>query len=372
MMKDKNNPVLSIALIYGGRSGEHEVSRRSAASLFQHLDRNQYRVIPMGISRRGLWYLQPIPEDFQEAVLPLSEEPAQRLSFTPGQGFSSAAGEEIPVDFAFPIVHGTYGEDGTLQGFLEILGIPYAGGRVLGSALGMAKDTVKEVWEHAGLPVVPWHRLTRTQESSPQKKEAFCRLCEEEFGYPLFIKPIEAGSSVGVSRAENRDEMETAITQALRYDLALMAEPEIKGREIECSVIGNEAPIAFPPGEIKPSHTFYDYEAKYIDPDGAELMIPSPLPAAIAEDVQNLARQAFSAARLTGFSRVDFFYCEDSGELYLNEINTLPGFTSISMFPALCAEGGLDYSRLLDELIRYGIAAHEASRSREVGGDYVL
>ncbi len=361
---------LTLAVLYGGRSGEHEVSLRSAASIIRHLSPQGYTVVPIGITREGLWYRQDWDPDLPNRLpdrMPLETSPGRLVAAVPGRGLAEASsGKILPIDTAFPIVHGTYGEDGTLQGFLETAGIPYTGGGVLGSALGMDKGRVKDLWTQAGLPVVPYRQISRDSMESRDKWEAFAEDVERAFGYPLFVKPVQAGSSVGVSRVEDRTCLQKAVREAAEYDLAVMAEPEIQGREIECSVIGNGAPIAFPPGEIAPREGFYDYRTKYEDPDGAKLLIPSPLPEETANAVRNLAREAYLRAGLCGFSRVDFFYREREGDLLLNEINTLPGFTSISMFPMLCAEGGVEYSRLLDQIIEYGLQTHQQRTARRL------
>jgi len=343
---------LNIALVYGGKSGEHEVSLRSAAAIALHLNESKYTLTLIGVSKTGKWYLQA-PLNREEVTaskkLPLIEEEEEKLSILPGEGIFHQD-RKLPVDLVFPIVHGTFGEDGRMQGLLEMAEVPYAGAGVLGSAVGMDKDRVKALWERAGLPVVPYLAF-RKAHSQAKMQEAV-----DTWGFPLFIKPTCAGSSVGVSRADNRAQLEQAVTTAFQYDGKVMIEPCVEAREVECSVLGNQDPRVFVPGEIVPQgHTFYDYEAKYLDPDGANLLIPAPLSQAQQDRVQQLARQAYISAECRGFARVDFFLDKKSEEFYLNEINTLPGFTEISMYSMLADASGLPYDQLLDEIIQLGL-----------------
>lgn len=341
---------ISVALLYGGRSGEHEVSLRSAASVYKHLDREKYYIHLIGISLAGVWYLQNPPGEVEE-ILPIEEDSQQMISIVPGKGFSSNKGP-IAVDAVLPILHGTFGEDGTLQGLLEIADLPYAGADVGGSYLSMDKDITKIIWQHHGLPVVPFRSVRKAEcEAEGFSWSALLDEMKEKFGMPLFVKPSQCGSSVGVSRVDSDEKFQDAMKEALRFDNKVLVEPAVDAREIECSVLGNENPRAFPPGELQPSHDFYDYEAKYIDPDGAALIIPADLEKKDAHKVREIAVKAYEVLGCSGMSRVDFFMDKTSGELYLNEINTIPGFTSISMFPLLCDAGGLPYPELLDELI---------------------
>ncbi|MBF9016470.1 D-alanine--D-alanine ligase [Oceanispirochaeta sp. M2] len=345
---------MSVALLYGGRSGEHEVSLRSAASVYKHLDREKYYIHLIGISREGVWYLQNPPGEIEE-ILSIEEDSQQMLSVVPGKGLSSNKGP-IAVDAVLPILHGTFGEDGTLQGLLEIADLPYAGAGVGGSYLSMDKDIAKIIWEHHNLPVVPFRSVRKAEcEAENFSWTALLTEIKEKFGMPLFVKPSQCGSSVGVSRVDNEDKFQAAMEEALRFDNKVLVEPAVNAREIECSILGNENPRSFPPGELKPSHEFYDYEAKYLDPDGAALIVPADLEKEDARRVQEIAVKAYEVLGCSGMSRVDFFMDKKTGELFLNEINTIPGFTSISMFPLLCDAGGLPYPALLDEMINLAL-----------------
>ena len=343
---------LNVALLYGGRSGEYEVSLRSAAWFYTHADKKKYNLIFIGITREGVWYLQP--EDIRpgEAGLPLTEDESKTVSAVPGRGLS-AGGGMLPVDIVLPILHGTFGEDGTVQGLLELANLPYTGADVPGCALSIDKEMIKRVWEQAGLPIVPFHTIRRgdwTGTLSDRTREIL-----EPFGMPLFIKPAHTGSSVGVSRAETWEQTAAALDGAFLYDTKVIIEPCITAREIECSVIGNNSPRSFVPGEIVSSHTFYDYQAKYTDPRGAELLIPAPLSEALRVRIESAAREAYGVAGLTGMARVDFFLEVSTDRIYINELNAIPGFTSISMFPRMCENGGMDAKTLVDTLVGLGL-----------------
>jgi D-alanine-D-alanine ligase len=266
-----------------------------------------------------------------------------------------ADGKKLDIDFIFPILHGTFGEDGTIQGLLELADIPYAGSGVMGSSVGMDKEIIKKIWKAAGLDTVPFLSVN-SEESGKTGNYLERALAEAEkmFGYPLFIKPARGGSSVGISRVENRADSLEAVKKAFRFDNRVLIEPAVDAREIECSVIGNLDAEAFVPGEIAPTHEFYDYEAKYIDENGALLIIPANISEEMIARVQKTAVEAYKAAGIEGMARVDFFIDRKSGRLLLNEVNTIPGFTSISMFAKMCEAGGLPYPELLDRLIVLG------------------
>jgi D-alanine-D-alanine ligase len=349
----------SVALLYGGRSGEHEVSLRSAASVYKHIDREKYYIHLIGISRQGTWYLQNAPSTADE-VLSIEEDAQMMISVVPGQGLSSHTGP-ISVDVVLPILHGTFGEDGTLQGLLEIAGLPYVGADVGASYLSMDKDITKIIWMHHNLPVVPFRSIRKNQtEAAGFTWKALLEDLKKEFSLPLFIKPSQCGSSVGVSRVEKDEAFQTAMEKALKYDSKVLIEPAVNAREVECSVVGNDTPRAFPPGELEPSHEFYDYDAKYVDPDGATLVIPAVLSETEALEVRTIAEKAYAVLGCSGMARVDFFMDRNNGNLYLNEINTIPGFTSISMFPLMCESGGLAYTELLDELISLALSKYKS------------
>jgi len=363
---------IRVGLIYGGRSGEHEVSLRSAASVLRHLSPSRYIVELLGITHEGEWYYQP--KTLLKKVLegdelkvqkknPISISPMKGLSFLKSDGTNQA----LEVDIILPILHGTFGEDGTIQGLLEMVGIPYLGSGVLGSSLGMDKEKVKQVWEQAGLPVVPYKvlQLSRSKELPAYSKiEDMWRSWSTILGNPLFVKPSRAGSSVGISKATSPKELEKALSQAALYDTKILAEAGVVAREIECSVIGNLSARAYTPGEVVPNHEFYDYDAKYLDPNGAALLIPAPLPLEVVVRIRDLAERAYRASEARGLARVDFFYDEINDKIWINEINTMPGFTSISMFSKMCEADGLSYSEILDELV--DLAFEEFSRKAEL------
>ncbi len=337
---------IRIAVLFGGRSGEHDVSIRSAASVVQALDREKYDVIPIAITREGRW-LSPsessrlLPADAQGA---LSTEAVVVVSREPG----STSG----VDVVFPVLHGTFGEDGTAQGLLELADVSYVGAGVLASAAGMDKDVMKRLFRERGLAAVDYVALLRGRRAEMISE------VEQRFGYPMFVKPANLGSSVGISKAGDRETLRKALDFAAEFDRKLIVEPAIDGREIECSVLGNDDPQASVPGEITPGADFYSYEAKYLD-DTSELRIPAPLTEAQTKEVQRMAVEAFQAVECSGLARVDFFLEDDTGRILLNEINTMPGFTSISMYPKLWEASGLRYADLVDRLVELAIERHE-------------
>ncbi len=357
----------TIVLLYGGRSGEHEVSLISAASILNHLDRTAYRPILVGISKSGDWLLQEEkPSDpgngdgMQGLDLSLS---GRRVYVCPGAGLvvdSPKGGvEELACDVVFPVLHGTFGEDGSVQGLLESAGLPYVGAGILGSAIGMDKQVTKEILAAEGIPVVD-AVLVRSQDRAGEEfLSTLARKVEGRFGWPCFVKPACSGSSVGTSKAIDAESLAAALEKAFLFDEKALVEEYVQAREIECAVLGNDKIRAFSPGEIIPSHEFYDYEAKYKDPKGATLRVPAPLSPEQAETVRGLAVRAYRALCLEGMARVDFFLDRRTGKLFLNEVNTIPGFTAISMYPMLCKEGGLPYPELIDALIDLAIERFE-------------
>ena len=357
---------LHVVLLYGGPGGEHDVSRLSAASIFRHLDRSRYEVTPVGVDRSGVWYRQgpwfaQIPAG---DALPIETRAGTWLAAVPGQGLlsESAPGlwQSFRVDVVFNIVHGIQGEDGRLQGLLETAGLPATGARVTGSALGMDKVFAKQVWEQHGLPVVPYRvahqRLAR--KDAGYIKRLFNETVEL-LGLPLFVKPANSGSSVGVSKAHDFQSFVQALEVAFAVDEKVLVEQAMNVQEVEVAVLDCPEPTAFGPGEIEPTHEFYDYDAKYLDPQGARLLIPAHVSPTLAETLLATAVAAYRALDVQGFSRVDFFVDKVTGHVYLNEINTLPGFTTISMFPRMAMSQGLSYGEVLDWII------HEAM-NREV------
>ena len=358
---------IRVGILFGGRSGEHDVSLQSAASVINALDRAKYEIVPIGITREGHWRVgsgaaQLLPQVLEhgDPVTP-SVDPAGPKLLSLARA-APAPGSRPEVDVVYPVLHGTYGEDGTVQGLLELADIPYVGAGVLASATGMDKDVMKRLFRDAGLPVVPWQLILRADwESHPG---AVRRRIEGELRYPLFVKPVNLGSSVGISKVHHRRELADALNLAAQYDRKILVEKGIDAREIECSVLGNDAPQASVPGEVVPVNEFYDYEAKYIK-EGSELVIPARLTARQTKRVQEVAIRAFQAIDGAGMGRVDFLLDRKTGKVYLNEINTIPGFTSISMYPKLWEASGIPYSQLLDRLIELALERHrEKSRTR--------
>jgi D-alanine-D-alanine ligase len=349
----------TIAVLYGGRSGEHEVSLVSAASVVRNLDPDKYEVKLIGIDTQGRWFLQG-PQELERcrsgaASLGIQAQASMKIRVLPGGGMGEAlsteGGQSLPVDVVFPVLHGTFGEDGTLQGLLEMADLPYVGAGVLGSAIGMDKEIAKALWIHGGLPTVPYIAIRALEWANKEKRNFLIERAERDFRYPLFVKPSRAGSSVGAAKASDRTALEKAVRGALGWDDKVLIEPFIPAREIECSVTGNDRYEAYTPGEIVPSHEFYDYDAKYTDPDGAKLLIPADLSEAELRTVREIALRAYKIAELSGLARVDFFLNKNTSEILLNEVNTMPGFTTISMFPKMCEASGLAYGELLDRLI---------------------
>jgi D-alanine-D-alanine ligase len=353
-------------VIFGGRSVEHAVSLVSARAIMEALDPARYEVVPIGITRQGRWltsgtrYAIP-PDPSVGGLVVLKSGGAARGGSLRAGGARAARGRGGPgrLDVVFPIVHGTGGEDGALQGLLELAGLPYVGAGVLGSAVGMDKGTMKALFREAGLPIVDY-RLVRRHDFENDAAR-FIHSVEASFGYPCFVKPCNGGSSVGVSKARDRAGLGEAIRLAGRYDRKVLVERAVDGREIECSVLGNDEPEVSVPGEIVPANEFYDYRAKYLDP-GSRLLIPAPIPEEQARAVRDLAARAFKALDLAGMARVDFFVDRATHAVFLNEVNTIPGFTPISMYPKLWEASGLPFDRLVDRLIDLALERHQEKR----------
>jgi D-alanine-D-alanine ligase len=349
---------LRVALIFGGRSAEHEVSLRSCRSVFEAMDREKFEVIPVLISQEGAWYTRPahvsafspLQEVSQKDRLLLSPDPQHRgFLRAPGSG----AADPLPVDVLFPVLHGTYGEDGTLQGLLELANLPYVGCGVLASAVGMDKVLMKAAFRDAGLHVGPFFWFLHSEwRDDPQS--ILQRLSQSHF--PVFVKPANLGSSVGISKVSDMSGFEAAVAMAATYDRKILVEDGIRGRELEVSVLGNDRPAASLPGEVISNAIFYDYEEKYLN-DTAELIIPARLPEGVADEARQVAVAAFKAVDGSGLARIDMFL-EPEGRLVVNEINTLPGFTSVSMYPKLWEASGLPYSNLIDRLIELALERH--------------
>jgi D-alanine-D-alanine ligase len=383
--------------LFGGRSGEHEVSLLSAASVLSAIDKGKYEVVPVGITKQGRWVtaahaerllkgkpsdapeprqlragdpettsaaavlargegvvVPPIPTDHHSALVPF-ETDARDLK---------AAVNPVDVDIIFPVLHGTFGEDGTIQGLLELADIAYVGAGVLGSSAGMDKDVMKRLFRDAGLPIVKHVTVLRRAWRDEPKKVR--KLIEAKLRYPVFVKPANLGSSVGISKVHDSGELAAAMDEASRFDRKLVIEEGVggkkaKAREIECSVLGNDKPIASVAGEVVPIKEFYDYAAKYLD-EGSELILPAKLTAAQEKTIREMAVRAFKAVDCAGLSRVDFLMDPMTDEIFINEINTLPGFTSISMYPKLWAATGVGYSELIDQLIQLALERHKEKK----------
>jgi D-alanine-D-alanine ligase len=386
---------LRVGILFGGRSGEHEVSLLSAASVLNAIDKQKYEVVPIGISKEGRWLTDSHAEQLLRGEKP-SHGSGRHLragdpETTPGAvvlakgeavivppvpqahglvAFESAAvatQKGIDVDVIFPVLHGTFGEDGTIQGLLELADIPYVGAGVLGSAAGMDKDIMKQLFAFAGLEIVKHVTILRSRWEKDSKKVT--KLVESKLKYPVFVKPANLGSSVGISKARHRKELGPAIEEAAKYDRKIVIEQGVggkkhKARELECAVLGNDEPQASTVGEIVPAAEFYDYNAKYID-EGSQPVIPAKISKKQMKEVQGMAIRAFQAVDCSGLARVDFLMDPKSGKLYLNEINTMPGFTSISMYPKMWAASGLEYPKLIDRLIELALERYKEKKKNQ-------
>ncbi len=359
---------LKIAVLFGGRSGEHEVSLASARSILDVLDPQKYKVIQVGITHEGAWLTGENARDLLEkgetrgltpcTILPDPSKPGlYALRFT---DHGTKLEKLTDIDVVFPVLHGTYGEDGTLQGLLEIADLAYVGAGVTGSSVGMDKGVFKDVMRANGIPVVEAIILLRSE--IEKDIQSAIRKAEAVAAYPLFVKPANLGSSVGITKCNSRADLAEGLLEAAAYDRRVLVERGVNGREIEVSVLGNDDPQASVAGEVQPSREFYSYESKYMDGTSA-LLIPASLPAETAEKIRSLAVKAHTAIDCAGMSRVDFFLEKETGEVLLNEINTLPGFTSISMYPKLWEASGLPYTKLVDRLIELALE-RKAERDR--------
>lgn len=381
-----------LGVLFGGRSGEHEVSLLSAASVLNAINKEKYEVVPIGVTKEGRWVSASDAERLlrgegvaheqgrhlragnpeattSAAVLARGESVIvppvpQSHGLVPFESAVPALSHHIDVDVIFPVMHGTFGEDGTVQGLLELADIPYVGAGVLGSAAGMDKDVMKKLFAAEGLPIVKHVTVLRSQwEKEPKKVR---KQVESKLKYPVFVKPANLGSSVGISKAHDRGELGPAIDEAARYDRKIVIEEGVggkkrKARELECAVLGNDEPKASVVGEIVPGAEFYDYNAKYVD-EGSKPLIPAPIPKKLMKQVQEMAVRAFKAVDCSGLARVDFLLDPASKKIYLNEINTMPGFTSISMYPKMWAASGLPYPELIDRLIQLGLKRFEEKK----------
>ncbi len=382
---------LRVGILFGGRSGEHEISLLSAASVLKAINKDKYEVVPIGITKEGRWLTEThaerllrgenLPESGRHlragdpqttpgaAVLAKGEgvivpPMPQSHGLVPFDSAGSTSQKGIDVDVIFPVLHGTFGEDGTIQGLLELAEIPYVGAGVLGSAAGMDKDIMKQLFAGAGLAIVKHVTVLRSQWEKEPKKVT--KLVERKLKYPLFVKPANLGSSVGISKAHDRKELGPAINVAAEYDRKIVIEEGVggkkrKARELECAVLGNDEPQASTVGEIVPAAEFYDYNAKYID-EGSQPVIPARISKKQMKEVQGMAIRAFKSVDCSGLARVDFLMDPKNNKIYLNEINTMPGFTSISMYPKMWAASGLEYPELIDRLIHLALERFEEKK----------
>lgn len=361
---------IRVGILFGGKSSEHEISLLSARSVIDALDRDKYEPVLISIDKGGSWHVRDAlnyliyPESPKQIKL---EGYKDSLAIVPKEQGDSilnmSSSKETGIDVIFPVLHGSYGEDGTVQGLLKTIGIPFVGAAVLGSAIGMDKDVMKRLLKEAGLPIGKFFVLR----SFEKARFSFSHFVKE-LGLPFFIKPANAGSSVGVSKVKTESDFHKAIEEAFLYDRKIIIEEFIQGREIECSILGNDYPIASLPGEVIPKHEFYSYEAKYLDEEGASYEIPAKLSAASVKQVQDLSIEAFQVLCCEGMARVDFFLRED-GQFFINEINTIPGFTKISMYPKLWQVSGLPYQDLLDRLIQ--LALERKNQETEIQTTYL-
>jgi D-alanine-D-alanine ligase len=355
---------LRIGVLFGGRSGEHEVSLASAASVIRALDPEKYEAVPIGIAKDGRWLVGAKGHKMLSDVL----KSGDRVSLPPDPTagalvpIAHGSGTSVTVDVVFPVLHGTFGEDGTVQGLLELAGLPYVGAGVLASAVGMDKDVQKRLFEQAGLPIVPFLAIRRSEWE--RERDVVLRQIKKKFRFPLFVKPATLGSSVGMSRVKAAHELPAAMDLAAEFALKIIVERSVTAREIEVSVLGNDDVRASIPGEIVPHREFYDYTAKYLE-EGTRLVIPAPLTKKQVITFQEYAVRAFRAIEGTGMSRCDFFFEHGTNKIFVNELNTIPGFTAISMYPKLWEASGLPYPKLIDQLIQLALDLHrEKARTK--------
>jgi len=355
---------INVGILFGGKSSEHEVSLQSAKNVIAAIDKEKYNVVLIGIDKTGRWYLNENSRfllnshDPKRIALEKSEKDVVILPGDSSHELLSVGGGDVlgQLDVVFPVLHGTYGEDGTVQGLLKLADIPFVGAGVLGSAIGMDKDVAKRLLRDSGIPIARFLAFQRWQ-----REDIIFDKITEHLGLPLFVKPANAGSSVGVSKVNDKKQFDGAIESAFRFDRKILIEEAIVGRELECAVLGNDSPEASAIGEIIPQHDFYSYAAKYIDENGAYLDIPAKLPDAVSLSIQKMAVQAYQVLCCEGMARVDFFLKEDN-TIIVNEINTIPGFTQISMYPKLWEISGLPYPALIDRLIQLAIERHNTER----------
>lgn len=355
IMKKKK---IRIAIIFGGKSAEHEVSIQSAKNVYNALDKDKYDPVLIGIDKQGDWHRLPEVDLLSASVRDSLTDKGERVAIIATEGAAgltsdSTQNESETIDVVFPVLHGTYGEDGSMQGLLKLANVPFVGSGVLGSAIAMDKDVTKRLLQAAGLPVCKFLVFNKAEDISFEK-------VKKTLGIPCFVKPANLGSSVGIAKVKNKEELAAAVTDAFRYDTKILIEEFIQCREIECSVLGNDKPVASVPGEVIPKREFYDYEAKYTD-NGMELQVPPQLSAKKIKEIQQLAIKAFKALCLEGMARVDFFLTKEE-KVYISEANTIPGFTNMSVYPTLWGASGISYKDLIDKLIQLAIEKYEQQK----------
>ncbi|MBA7576749.1 D-alanine--D-alanine ligase [Candidatus Atribacteria bacterium 1244-E10-H5-B2] len=366
---------IKVGLIFGGKSGEHEVSFCSASSIIKAIDKDKYTVVPIGITKEGRWIspqdselaLQSGRIEGKNTVILLNDSSGRALlRIDDNQRLDKSSALER-LDLIFSVLHGPYGEDGTVQGLLELADIPYVGAGVAASAISMDKDLMKIIFKQRDLPILKWMTIKRKEWQ--KDKEKILSLIQNGFEYPLFVKPTNLGSSVGITKVHKKEELEKAIDLASSYDRKILIEEGLEEvREIECSVLGNDEPRASVVGEIKPAGEFYDYDSKYIDKE-TQLIVPADLPDRVSQEVQEIALLAFKAVDAAGMARVDFFVSKKENKIYLSEINTIPGFTSVSMYPRLWEASGIPYSDLIDQLIQLALERYQDKKQNKISYD---
>ena len=366
---------IRVGLIFGGRSGEHEVSFLSASSIIKAIDKDKYTVVPIGITKEGRWIspqdselaLQSGKIEGKNTVILLNDSFSKSLVCIDNNQKLDKSSALEKLDVIFPALHGPYGEDGTVQGLLELANIPYVGAGVAASAISMDKDLMKIIFQQKSLPILKWMTIKRKKWQKDKEKILF--LVQDDFEYPLFVKPTNLGSSVGITKVHKKEELEKAIDLASSYDRKILIEEGLEEvREIECGVLGNDEPQASVVGEVKPAGEFYDYDSKYIE-EGTQLLIPADLPDEVSREVQEIALRAFKAVDAAGMARVDFFVSKKENKIYLNEINTIPGFTSVSMYPRLWQATGTSYPELIDQLIQLALERHQDKKQNKISYD---
>jgi len=356
---------IKIGIFFGGKSGEHEVSFCSASSIIKAIDKDKYTVVPIGITKEGRWIspqdsklaLQSGKIEGKSTVILLNSPSGNALIRTDNNQRLDKSSTLERIDVIFPVLHGPYGEDGTVQGLLELANIPYVGAGVAASAISMDKDLMKIIFQQKGLPILKW--LTIRRKEWQKDKEKILSSIQNGFEYPLFVKPTNLGSSVGITKVHEKEELEGAIDLASSYDRKILIEEGLEEiREIECGVLGNDELRASVAGEVRPAGEFYDYNSKYIDKE-TQLIVPADLPDGVSQEVQEIALRAFIAVDAAGMARVDFFVSKKENKIYLSEINTIPGFTSVSMYPRLWEASGISYPDLIDRLIQLALERHQ-------------